>query len=62
MTDGESTPVRGRSGERVTHWLWAGEDPTLIAKRLTMKIYRMVRCDGMASFNRPLHYRPLGIA
>ena len=62
MTDGAGTPVRGRSGEGITHKLQAGEDPTMIAKRLTMKIYRMVRGDGMASFNRSLHYRPLGIA
>jgi hypothetical protein len=62
MTDGEGGPVRGKSGERITHKLEAGEDAAIIAKRLTMKIYRMVWGDGMAGFNRPLHYRPLGIA
>jgi hypothetical protein len=33
-----------------------------MAKRLTLKIYRIVRGDGMAGLNRPLVYRPLGIA
>ena len=32
-----------------------------MAKRLTLKIYRIVRGDGMAGLNRPLVYRPLGI-
>jgi hypothetical protein len=41
MTDGEEKPFRGKRGERVTHRLQAGEDPTIIAKkRLTMKIIR----------------------
>ena len=31
-----------------------------IAKRLTMKIYRMVRGDGMVGFHRPLSYPQSG--
>ena len=62
MTDGEGTPVRGRSGEKITHKLQAGEIPQLIAERLTMKIYRMVRGDGMAGFNRPLSYPRADVA
>ncbi len=60
MTDGEGTPVRGRSGERITQKIQAGEDPSVIAKRLTMRIYRMARGDGMAWFNRPLNYPTSG--
>ena len=29
---------------------------------MTMKIYRMVRGDGMAGFNRPLNYPRSGYA
>jgi len=54
-------PFRGRSGDRVTHKMLPGEDPTVIAKRLTMRIYGMVRGDG-TDFHRRLVYRPLGIA
>ena len=62
MTDSKGVPVRDlNNGERVTHKLQAGEDPTMIAKRLTMKIYRMMRGDGMAGFNRPLIYPGSGI-
>jgi hypothetical protein len=62
MTDGEGTPVRGRSGERITHKLEAGEDAGTIAKRLTMKIYRQVRGDGLSGFNRRLAYPKGGLA
>jgi hypothetical protein len=56
-----ATPFRGKGGDRVTHKL-GGEDASTIAKRLTLKIYRMVRGDGMAGFNRPLKYPALGQA
>ena len=61
MTDGAGTPVRGRSGEGITHKLQAGEDPTVIAKRLTLKIHEMVR-GGMTGFNRRLSYPAGGIS
>jgi hypothetical protein len=54
-------PFRGRSGDRVTHQVQAGENPTVIAKRLTMRIYGMVRGDG-TDFNRPLIYAGSGVA
>jgi hypothetical protein len=38
------------------------EDPTIIAKRLTKRIYGIVRGDGIGGFNRPLNYQPSGIA
>jgi hypothetical protein len=60
MTDGEGTPFRGKGGDRVTHKLEAGEDPSTTAKRLTLKIYRMVRGDGMVGFHRPLSYPQSG--
>ena len=62
MTDGEGAPFRGTSGDRISHRLQSDEDPTVIAKRLTMRIYRMVRGGDMAGFNRPLNYQPSGIA
>jgi hypothetical protein len=41
--------------DRITHMLEAGEDPTIISERLTMKIYGMVRGDS-TNFNRRLVY------
>ena len=61
MTDGEGMPFRGRSGDRVMHKMLPGEDPTVIAKRLTMRIYGMVRGDG-TDFNRRLVYGPVSVA
>ena len=61
MTDGEGTPARSRSGERITHKLEAGEDAGTIAKRLTLRIYRQVRGDG-TDFNRRLAYPKVGMA
>src|SRR6476660_8860421 len=43
MTDGDGAPFRSTGGDRITHRLQSDEDPAVIAKRLTMKIYRMVR-------------------
>ena len=62
MTHGDGKPFLGRSGERITQKLQRGDDPSVIAKRLTLQIHRSRRGDGMADFNRPLVYRPLGIA
>ncbi|WP_425117164.1 hypothetical protein [Bradyrhizobium sp.] len=45
----------------MTHQVQAGENPTVIAKRLTMRIYGMVRGDG-TDFNRPLIYAGSGVA
>jgi hypothetical protein len=60
MTDSKGTPVRDlNSGEKVTHKLAAGDDAAVIARRLTMKIHRMLRGEsGPAGFNRPLSYLP----
>ena len=53
MTDSQGAPVRDlNNGEMVTHKVKEGEDPRSIASRLTLKIYRMMRSDGMAGFNR----------
>ena len=45
--DDERAPVRGQSGEKIKiqQKLKDGEDATVIAKRLTMKIYRMRNGD-----------------
>ena len=55
MVDRFYKPFRARHGDRVTHKLQPGEDPTMIAKRLTLKIYLMVRGDG-ANIHRRLVY------
>ena len=53
MTDGEGMPFRGKIGDRAVHKMLPGEDPTVIAKRLTLRIYGMVRGDG-TDLNRRL--------
>jgi hypothetical protein len=63
MTDGDGRPVRRRySGEVYRHDLVAGDDPDVIAKRLTLAIWRS-NTDGDASggFNRPLSYPDIGV-
>jgi hypothetical protein len=64
MTDGDGKPVRRLySGEIYKHKLEKGDDPDVIAKRLTMSIYRSnAGRDGMAGFNRPLSYPNIGVA
>src|SRR5258707_14027040 len=62
MTYGDGQTCDGKSVEKITHRLQAGDEPTVIANRLTMQIHRASRGDGMAGFNRPLNYRLLGIA
>jgi hypothetical protein len=64
MTDGDGKGFRGRSGERVTHKLQPGEEPDVIAQRLTRQIYRALNEEPgqVAGFNRALVYRNNGIA
>ena len=38
ITYGDGKPFHGRSGEKITLRLQAGDDPTVIAKRLPMQI------------------------
>ena len=40
MTHGDGKPFHGRSGEKIAHKLQPGDDPTVIAKRLTLQIHR----------------------
>ena len=47
MTHGDGKPFHGRSGEKIAHKLQPGDDPTVIAKRLTLQIHRASRGDGM---------------
>jgi hypothetical protein len=61
MTDRDGMPFHGRSGEKITHKLQTGDEPAIIAKRLTLQIHRASgwqihrasRGDCMAGFNRP---------
>jgi hypothetical protein len=62
MTYGDGKPFHGRSCEKITHRLQAGDDVTVIAKRLTIQIHRASRGDWMTGFNRPLNYPRSGIA
>ena len=58
MTESMGVPVRNpNNGENITHKLATGDDAALIASRLTMKIYRMLRGDGgPVRFTRTLDY------
>ena len=62
MTYGDGKSFIGRSGEKITHKLQPDDDPRVIAKRLTLRIHRASRGDGMADFNRPLVYPRSGVA
>jgi hypothetical protein len=62
MTDSKGAPVRSRGGDKYEQKIKEGDNVTLIAQRLTMKIYRSRTGNDVAGFNRPLVYRPLGIA
>jgi hypothetical protein len=64
MTDGEGKPVRRRySGEVYKKKLAADDDPSVIAKRLTLTIWRSnTGGDASGGFNRALIYQPLGLA
>jgi hypothetical protein len=58
MTDIDGKPVRRRySGEVSRHRLAEGDDPVVIAKRLTLAIWRSnTGGDASGGFNRPLRY------
>ena len=63
MTHGDGRPFIGRSGERITQKLQRGDDPTVIAKRLTLRIHRSTYNDRMANFHtRRLVYPRSGVA
>jgi hypothetical protein len=63
MTDGDGKPVRRRySGEVYKQKLAEGDDPSVIAKRLTLSIWRSnTGGDASGGFNRRLNYPPIGI-
>jgi hypothetical protein len=52
MTDENGIPIRDVEGERITHELQTGERADVIAKRLTLKIFRALRGDDVGGFNR----------
>jgi hypothetical protein len=61
MCDSEGVPLRNaNTGERITHRLGAGENRVTIAKRLTLKIWRDDRSDGVAGFGRRIDYPKWG--
>jgi hypothetical protein len=62
MTDSTGAPVRSRGGDKYEQKIGEGDNVTLIAQRLTMKIYRSRSGNDMAGFNRPLVYPTAGIA
>jgi hypothetical protein len=63
MTDGDGKPVRRRySGEVYRHNLVFGDDPDVIAKRLTVAIWRNnTGGDASGGFNRRLSYPDIGV-
>ena len=63
LTDHAGTPVRDQHGKSYSQKLEAGQDPHVIAGRLT-KRFRSARRgdkDRASGFNRPIHYPKLGI-
>ena len=63
MTHGDGRPFIGRSGETITQKLQRGDDPSVIAKRLTLRIHRSSYGDRMADFHtRRLVYPRSGVA
>jgi hypothetical protein len=63
MTDGDGKPVRRRySGEVYQQKLQEGDDPVVIAKRLTLAIWRSnTGGDASGGFNRRLRYPDFGV-
>jgi hypothetical protein len=66
MTDSKGAPVHDlNSGEKILHKMQLDDDATVIAKRLTMKIYRMLRGETaptVTGFGRTLNYPTSGVA
>ena len=64
MTDIDGKPVRRRySGELYKHTPAEGDDPMVIAKRLTLAIWHSnTGGDASGGFNRPLIYPNIGMA
>jgi hypothetical protein len=61
MTDGDGKPDRRRySGELYKHKLAESDDPVVIAKRLTLAIWRSNTRGDASGFNRPLRYPDFG--
>ena len=63
MTDGNGVPVRRRyGGDLYRHTLQEGEDPSVIAKRLTLSVWRTnTGGDALGGFNRRLAYPNLSV-
>ena len=63
MTDGDGVPVRRRyGGELYKQTLQEGDNPSVIAGRMTLAIWRTnTGGDGRGGFNRRLSYPPLGV-
>ena len=59
MTDSKGAPVRSYGGDKYEQKVAESDYVTLIAQRLTMKIYLSRSGNDMAGFNRPMNYRPL---
>jgi hypothetical protein len=55
-------PVRRRTGEPVQQQLQEGDDPELIARRLTKEYRRHLQGDGLQGFGRRLVYPKTGVA
>lgn len=64
MTDSAGVPIRNMgNGEKMQHKLSADDDAATIARRLTMRVYRMLRGgESTVAFNRPLTYPASGLA
>jgi hypothetical protein len=58
MTDGNGKPMRGAGGEKITHKLQAGDEADVIAKRLTMRIYRWLTGNDNGFMARPPETQP----
>jgi hypothetical protein len=55
MTDSKGAPVRSYGGDKYKQKVAEGDNVTLIAQRLTMKIHLSRSGNDMAGFNRPMN-------
>jgi hypothetical protein len=63
MTTSKGVPVRNaHTGEKYIQKIGPKDSAPDHAKRLTLKIYRMLGRDADGGFNRPLQYPRIGIA